>query len=257
MWRTGIIISALILCIASFAESQIRNRFELLEQYYAAREVTQADQFKHLSTVTVEHSIVRFFPEGIRIHYVDSLSTVINEEMAWSDGEDTLYTNIRLLKTKINSEDTALYTIDFSPGMSADPHFIVYRNDGEQLRRIGWPAGTELYAPGDGFLYVSGHTNSMFNQRRKYYVDRNRLREVRQPLYYVGMDSETLGDMVIYADVALAEEVERIPAGSWITVLVNTGDFYLVVTTFGVTGWIKVKSGYYDSPIRHLFYRGD
>jgi hypothetical protein len=186
----------------------------------------------------------------IRVHYDPSITTIINRPL-----EQKGIGSIKVLTTKIDRSKNQVYEIQYTDGPSADPAFWVFKNGGEE---VGGFAGTELYLPGNGSLYVSGHTNSLFNHRTKYDLKGGKFSEVKQPFYYVGLDSKALRDITIYSDKKLAFPVANIPTGAMLSVLVNEGDFFLIKTQFGLLGWVHFKPERLDDNlIEGLFFMGD
>ncbi len=99
----------------------------------------------------------------------------------------------------------------------------------------------EVFIPGNGAFYASGHTNSTFNKRQKFGFDGTKLVESRQPYLYLGLNSKALRELVIYPDRSSADKTKGTPLavivkGSALTVLINEGDFYLLKSTFGLVG---------------------
>ncbi|TXH71530.1 MAG: hypothetical protein E6Q83_01705 [Thiothrix sp.] len=214
----------------------------------------KAEPFPNLKTLAVDEPIVSE-GESIAIHYNPSVTEVINEELSDPDLEGQK----RMLKTKIDKESDQYYTIDYSPGPSADPVFIIQKNEGKALAKTNIRlSGLQLYIPGNGFLYVSGHTNNMFNARRKYKVEGDELVEVEQPFYYVGIDAELKKDLEIYSDIGMKKSLGLLTKGTGVSVLVNQEDNYLVKSSFGLVGWAKIPESLYPGEVVDgIYYAGD
>ncbi|MBN1294207.1 MAG: SH3 domain-containing protein [Candidatus Latescibacteria bacterium] len=229
--------------------------------------------FGYLATLNIDHQLKQHgFTENISIYFDASITNVIDTLLTGDFDNGGFGVNRRLLTTKILRDSDVTYTIDFSPGMSADPCFIIFRNDGYTLKRLtnGIIGGTQLIVPGDGFLYISGHTNNTFNQRRKYRIDGDTIFEVKQPCYYVGLESVTNREIKLWNDPDAEDEynlVATLPKGSQVIVLLKQIEqypnyTYLVRTPFGLTGWVRFKTEELfmwtdPNPIEGLFYRGD
>ena len=138
--------------------------------------------------------------------------------------------------------------------------------------------GLELVVPGNGFIYVSGHANTSFDKKRKYALQGDTLVEVKQPFYYVGLDSETFKEFTLYGDREAKQPVAVLPKGSKVKILLmeeslEPGDMpeyprerFLLVTPYGLTGWIKVEVSQTDGQdstdgwgtgLKGLFFAGD
>jgi hypothetical protein len=76
--------------------------------------------------------------------------------------------------------------------------------------------GVRFEVPGDNCVYASGHNNTMFNLRRKFCLDGDRLKEVEQPFHFVGLKSKTKRDLTFYQDMALKQAVGTIAKGDFV-----------------------------------------
>jgi len=205
------------------------------------------EPFPGLKTVTVRDS--NGF--NIRVHFDPAASTVLYRE-----GHRDFV--IPVLETRIDERQKKQYIVGYTGGMSADPTFLIAPKDTELDKGEGF-AGTELFLPGTGSIYVSGHTNNCFNERRKYVLKAGKFTEVKQPLLYVGLETNALKNITIYSDKELTQTVASLPKGSPLTVLINDGSYFLVKTSFGLVGWIRYPcDGIVTSPaIEGLYYLGD
>lgn len=187
----------------------------------------------------------------IRVHYDPTITTIVNTPFK---GHGFSWTKV--LTTKIDRKKNQIYEIRYTDGFSADPTFLIFKN-GEE-KELGGFAGTELYLSGNGSVYVSGHTNNFYNQRSKFELKGEKFVEVKQPFYYVGLDSKALRDITIYSDKKQTLPVANIPTGTKLSVLLNEGDFYLIKTQFGLLGWVRYKPERLDDNlIEGLFFMGD
>jgi len=215
--------------------------------------------FSHLSTFKIPDDSNYIIAGGsIFIHYNSDISTVLNKRTAdirYKEGDDTV---TRTIKTKINRNRSDYYFIDYSPGSSGDPEFIIYRILPDRLLKIKVLKGTNIYIPGNGYIYISGHTNNMFDTKKKFILKGDVLKEVPQEYYFVGVQSVTTKPIELYSDTKLEEINARLPIGAPVTVVINKGDLYLIKTSFGLLGWMKITislSG--ESPIKDLYFAGD
>lgn len=195
----------------------------------------------------------------VSILYNEAITEVINKE--FTEEESGLQIT-RAIRTKIDDQENTSYIVDYDEGFSVDPGFAIYREDGQKLTLIESFGGLQLIIPGNGNIYVSGHTNSMFNVRRKYKLMGSSFTEVKQPYYYVGLDSVTNADITLYESIDMAKEVAKLSKGTKITVLLNKGKYYLIKTPFGLTGWYFMKHEYpigvHDkSELDGIYFNGD
>lgn len=218
-----------------------------------------SEKIPSLSTLRVRDELLdQYFEDGIKIHFDKAITTIINQPVEDAYYRDTgEYIQTRLIATKLDARKETLYTIDFHPGYSLDPGFILYKNTPQGLEKVGVIFGLEITFPGDGFFYVTGHTNNTFNQRRKFTIRDDALVEIQQPFYYVGLETVAKEDFNIYADVGLTIPVAHVPKNTPITVVLNTDDYYLIKTPRDLLGWIKLHVGQQDTIIEGLYYFGD
>ena len=169
--------------------------------------------------------------------------------------------NVKVLKTKISPSGPDYYLI-FSPGPSADPSFVFYK-EGEYEKAAFYVMGLNVYIPGNGNVYVEGHTNNTFNQRRKFTLANGEFVEAEQPFYYVGLKTRTLKPVELYKSKNLSKVIANLPADYSIEVLINdpeNSSMFLVKTDFGLTGWIEIPGEYMfggNELIEGIFYAGD
>lgn len=197
----------------------------------------------------------------VNIFYNSAITSLINEEPDESIKYNTQGISgikiTRAIRTKLTATKNEYYIIDFDEGASDDPTFVIYKEEDNKLQYIHHLSGTSLVIPGDGNLYVSGHTNNMFDQRKKFMIEKDKITEVSQPFYYVGIESKVKKGLNIYSTTQQHEIVAILPEGSPVTVLLNKGDLYLLKTPQGLVGWVLIPDGDQDTPIEGLYFVGD
>lgn len=190
------------------------------------------------------------------IFYDPKISQVVNTPLNAEESEQGAPLVTRAIRTKIDRTKSEEVWIDYDEGPSADPEIIVTRVGSEEP--AGYVPGLKFYIPGTGAIYASGHTNTMFDTRRKYVLERDKLVEVKQPFYWVGLESKALKDIALLSRKGGQEVVARLPKGSALTVMLAEEDWYLVKTPFGLVGWLEVKDYTQEAEvIEGLFFRGD
>lgn len=129
--------------------------------------------------------------------------------------------------------------------------------------------GTDFLIPGDGCIYVSGHANNNFNERRKYCYESGVFKERVQSLDYVGLTGEAQKDIVFYGNPHLQQPVGTVDKGQFIEVLIadpayiNADDqqlgLFMVRDAFGLAGWAVLRSGVQvdNGDVKGLYYNGD
>lgn len=190
------------------------------------------------------------------IFYDPKTSQVVNKPLNAEESEQGAPLVTRAIRTKIDRTKNEEVWIDYDEGPSADPEIVVTRVGAEEP--AGYVAGLNFYIPGTGAIYASGHTNTMFDTRRKYVLEGDKLVEVKQPYYWVGLESKALKDLELLSRKGGKEVVARLPKGSALTVMLAEEDWYLVKTPFGLVGWLEVKPYTQEAEvIEGLFFRGD
>lgn len=162
-----------------------------------------------------------------------------------------------LIVTQIDKGKADKYLIRFDPGPSADPAYEIYKVTDKDTVVIGIVDANEFVAPGDNFFYTSKRVDWMFNRRKKYSINNNKLQEIIQPYYYVGIQSKTAKELSIYKDTLYLEPVAKLLQGADVFVLLNINDNYLIKISNDLTGWIKIPFGDGGSIIYDIFFAGD
>ena len=176
----------------------------------------------------------------IRIRYKPELTTVIN--CTFTDPESKMKT-VEAVEARVSAGSAPLL-IEYSEGPSCDPTFFVYRcmdhrKTGEPLLTV-W--GLTLAIPGDGFIYVYGHTNNFYSQMRKFEATQTGVREVPQPFFFVGLKTKTTVGLDLLSSPDAGVVVSRLEKGERATVLAcKADDWCLVKDRIGVVGWFKLE----------------
>lgn len=196
-----------------------------------------------------------YFP--VRILYDPQISQVVDKPLNAGPEHEGEPLVTRALKTRIDRAKSEEVYIDFDPGPSADPSIVIIPVGSDEP--AGYISGLEFYIPGTGAIYASGHTNTMFDTRRKYVLQDGKLAEVKQPFYWVGLESKAKKDLVLFSGKDGKETVARLPKGSPLTVVLNEGEsWYLIKTSFGLMGWLKIEGGSQEADaVEGLFFAGD
>lgn len=175
-------------------------------------------------------------------------------------------------------EKAAPLCLVFDEGPSEDPTFVVYPRSvcskglegaGEPLLSVG---ATTFVVPGNGFVYSSGFTNNYFTARRKFEVKAGKVREVRQPFYFVGGtrrvartplqdDTEPVKPIVLRAEKNDgAAAIATLTEGAEVELLLSddpTSGWFLVRTGFGLVGWYHSPAQSLTPDSLGLFFNGD
>jgi hypothetical protein len=190
------------------------------------------------------------------IHYVPALTTIINTAIPNESGE----MEIRVAKLRLSARSSDTLIVDYAEGMSCDPGFTISLIEKCGPRRLDWPIdGLELEAPGDGFFYVRGHANAWFDMRRKFTVEGGVLREVKQPFYYVGLETKTLRQIPVFSTQGCSEYIGRIEEGAPVTVILSDGRTFLLKTDHDILVWWRPQNIAQQraEEIEGIYVRGD
>ena len=119
--------------------------------------------------------------------------------------------------------------------------FQFYRYTGKTLILLGEFA-QEVTIPGAGFIYTK-YWCGFWNRLDKYILNHksSRLELVPQPFNYVGVEGTVLRSLPIYATQAKKTVVAHLQPKSTVMILLNHGDWYLIKSATGLTGWLPEK----------------
>jgi len=203
------------------------------------------------------------------MYYDESITKIINTERRNLPRDDPFFIgderleagDLIVAKTKINAKSDQFYTINLAEEEGDIPTYEIY-NEGNPDSCAGRFFGVALYIPGNGFIYVSRRLIQMFDLRRKFRLEDNKLVEVKQPYYYVGLKSFTHRAIDLYSDTSGSELVATVPPNYEIEVLLSDEMFdwqnqmnFLVKTSFGLVGWAKLYCyPYIGGDIEGLYY---
>ncbi|MDZ7822115.1 MAG: hypothetical protein U5N26_10065 [Candidatus Marinimicrobia bacterium] len=171
-------------------------------------------------------------------------------------------TMIKVMDYVPDSTQGENYSILFSMGESADPHFLFFPGGETGTAAFSIPAD-HLHLKGNGVIIARGSVNEMFTVNRKYLLENGRVREIKQPFYAVNLQSRTLESFPVYRSRRLRHTVTTVSAGENVNVLLaefrDDYRYYLIRSESGLCGWIKVKKGVWinDTPIKDLYFHGD
>lgn len=175
------------------------------------------------------------------------------------EADDTL-----LLQSRLSETDPQVFYLLFSEGESADPRFYFIKTNAPDKE---WAVlqGDSLAVPGNGAAYVANRFNNTFTKRTKYLYSAIGLTEVKQPYFYVGLNTSTLAPLTIYAAPNDTHVVAQLPKGSEIEVILtdnnpdkNHRTCFLIKTPFGLLGWAWIpESQYYSTVVEGISFWGD
>lgn len=213
----------------------------------AAPEVPQS--FKSLHHIPVSGGFANIYVDKAKVR-------IVNKPVNQNDSDDILVCELLI--------DTQRLKLIYSMGDSDDSTFIFTAADGKEIGRFN---GTTLYMPGGSSIYISGWSNTMFDERRKYTFSNGKFNEVTQPYKYVGLkttvkrpefSTDTKPVLVsLYSDQSKSKTVAKLPEGSEIEVLLADGEtWYLVRSSFGLVGWVEVPIGAMSTTIG-VYFAGD
>jgi len=195
-----------------------------------------------------------------RIKYNEQFTTIINQRRGELPADDLFYypppnyvaDKIIVLKTRIDQSIDKYYVIqwsqEFGPGNS---YMVYYENDPKNW--LGGFRADQVVIPGNGYIYTSCRDGEAFEIRRKFKIEDNKLIEIQQPFYYVGLKTRTLKPIELYNDLNWGIKIADIPANYEIEVLLaaDKGEIqkktpFLIKTSFGLVGWADITVPYIE-----------
>jgi hypothetical protein len=195
---------------------------------------------------------------AVHVRYNPQLAVVINETVYIPSGSDMK--TVHVIRTAL-APGSPEYLIDYWEGGSCDPTFFVY----DATKPTDWENallnvfGLTMIIPGDGYVYVHGHTNNFFSQFRKFAVTPEHAEEVQQPFYFAGIETKTTTTVKLLAEPGPSVVVSEVGADSPVIILAcRKDDWCLVQDALGLVGWYKLEySPERDAQFRGVFYAGD
>ena len=223
-----------------------------------SQEYKTPESFRHLKKVILNerHSIFAFFPQDYNSEANKvKISEILDD---FYKNEDEMIMPLAFVSVNLASETEIL--IGYTEGASEDPEFWFYQQEETGFRPMISVYGKQIFISGNGNIYVSGHTNNMFNKRRKFKFENDSIREIEQPFYFVGLQTKTLKTIKLHSDKSLGKILATLPADSPIEVVAaeyaNECQYFLIKTSFGLLGWWKLDN-WYSTEIDKLVYAGD
>lgn len=202
--------------------------------------------FSWLKTIHVDN--IYLFGE-VKVLYNPNLTTLI--ERNEKEGDEV--SSMLIMRTRLDSSSEDIYEISFFEGHALDPTFTIEKFVDGKSTMIRDIQATTLVVPGNGYVYSSGHVFSRYEGKSKYKVHEYSIVEVKQPFYYVGVKGKANIDINIYSEKVGGELVAHLPKGSQFEVLLNSRQYFLIKTNFGLVGWFEYTSDNpYDTPIEGL-----
>ncbi len=277
MNRFKILLASMIVLFAFSCGNDTKNEKSTENKTHAKDELVASTENNEHETVVKKEVVTASSSEAfsylkklnigsaIQIKYKSDITTVYNKSRGELDKSDPLYTSgememeeIVAIKTKISPSGDDYFVV-FSSGPSDDPTFIFYK-DGNFNQASFAISALKIAIPGNGSIYSSGHTNNVFNTRKKFKVVDNKLKEIEQAFYYVGLKTKTLKPITLYNSEQLNSKIASLPKNYKVEVLLNKNksSLFLIKTEFGLTGWVKLENQMYgNNAIDKLFYAGD
>ncbi len=222
----------------------------------------KSESFPNLTKINFDNSFksLVFGYDAKTVRLINQFCTSLPKNDFWycSPDEGVQYTKLaKFANDKIKDSLDILFT----NGASDDPEYVLANKSGKVVGSVN---AIEFYINEQGVVYTSGHTNNMFNKRRKFQLTQDTLTEVKQAFYYVGLKSKTTAPITLYKSKTGNEVVANVPQDYQIEVLLCEYSneylerFFLVRTEFGLVGWLRLKdNSEYNTGIEGLTFAGD
>ena len=220
--------------------------------------------FPNLTRVSIDTTYKVFFAyENKSTRLINKPCYSLDRNNPYFCDKDSVYFDWILVAKFKNNKIKDSLTIVYSQGMSDDPSFKITNYNDEIIKEFYC---LEFNINGSGTIYTSGHTNNMFDRRRKFQIQNDSIKEIIQPFNYVGLKGKTIKSITLYRDKIGNDIVAQLPKGHEIEILLadgNSSDFdidtlFLVKTDFGLVGWLRLsEDDIYSGILKDLFYAGD
>jgi len=202
------------------------------------------------------------------IKFVSSNTTIFNDklDLPFEYLEQGKYVvsnySVRLIETVLNRDSGKKYFITWGSIDGPAVGFTIFESELPH-KIIGQIYSSQIVVPGNGFIYSVERENYNFFVKKKYQIEEDSIKEVKQAYYGVNIDSYALKSITIYQDEELTNPIATIPENGAIKILVTKEldsypGLYLVQSSFGLVGWAKLESDQYRSTaVEGLYYYGD
>ncbi|MBL8296749.1 MAG: hypothetical protein JNN30_00240 [Rhodanobacteraceae bacterium] len=157
-------------------------------------------------------------------------------------------------------------TLVCDSGPSADPSCRLLPDAANAETDVFAAPGTQFAFLPDARIYVAGHSNTFYDERKLYTWKNDRFTETAQPLRHVGVSGTLKQAVTLQHSPGGASMGVTLAAGTRVTVLLNdrssanasSSPDYLLLTPEGLTGWASLP-GQPDgtTAVDGLYYRGD
>ncbi len=220
-----------------------------------SQNMVSTEPFPNMEFLECSYAQIRFYPDYFAPN-VTKCSDLPTGDKIHNVGGPASF----LLGTYTNGEENI--RVVFTEGLSDDPEFLFYSSRGEFIAGV---SGSKLYLSSNGFFYVVGTANDFFEKKRKYHLSNGKIKEVKQPFYYIGLNTVTQKAVTLYQSKDLKEKVASLPADYNVELLLVEPDyddhsevFVLVRTELGLVGWVKVTPYNVDEmEFKGFYYHGD
>ena len=206
-----------------------------------------AYDIKNLESVKIDE----FSRGDVYFYYKQNQCKILLKDISRTDYiKELIVAEIKMADVKVQ--------LEYTSGPSEDPGFYIRTSNGEK-RISSKMNGLNFAYVGDDSFYIWGHVNSYFNIRKKYVLKNNRVNEVMQPYYYVGLETKAKRKLVLFNTTDGKEQVDTIENGEELQIILNNGDWYLIKTYMGIVGWWRPENSefYKSKEIGDLYYFGD
>ncbi len=176
---------------------------------------------------------------------------------------------------KLTDSDNRYFRVLCDGGLSADP-FCKLNDEAcgndlfTQTCKLQLDGLRNITIPGDGCVYSHGNANDNFDRHVQYCLKEDKFVETEQPFHAVGLKSEALAPITLYADKALTRPSGRIDKGRPVEIILTEShlnnvpleyfSLYLVKNEYGILGWAKLKEGIQNNDnadVKGLYFNGD
>jgi S-adenosylmethionine hydrolase len=222
------------------------------------------ESFSDLATLEFEP-----FKESLTksIKFDKENSTIINERLDLDykyleQGNHVVANNsTKLIETILNRDSDKKHFITWGGINGPSVGFTIFESKSPH-KILGQIYSRQIIVPGNGFIYSIEREPHNFYVKRKYQIKNDTITEIKQPFYGVNIDSYALKSLTLYEDKDLTKPIATIPKNGVVKILVaeETSEhlsLYLVQSSFGLVGWIKLEADQYRSKsVEGLYYYG-
>lgn len=202
--------------------------------------------FSYLSALYISSQDVYVYYPSKKAKIINLQFDQLNKEHKLYCGEDLNASDVLVMEIQIGNKKSKKYHLSVGCGSASScKEFRIHpKNSSKVLAEF---TAREVYIPGNGFIYTTDDMGTTWAFKSKYRFTGTKLIKVKQPFYYIGIETETTKPIKLYQSRKYKKVIATLGSFSKVKVLLGYKEGMLVKTPFGLVGWHKSRSDSYWS----------